>query len=133
MASSGVTRRELVGILCTLLRDFAGLALGNLLPDSNRKSITQAPSGSARELSVIERNLAPLRRTLAEAIARLSGESAASPATQVRVPSIIGSRVCFCRGRPAVLHALKWKQIGVEEVKVIENATWANIQAVSSR
>jgi hypothetical protein len=70
---------------------------------------------------------------VAEAIAGLTGESAASSATQVRALSIIGSCICFRRDRPAVLHALKWKQIGAEELKVIEQAIQANIQAMFSR
>ena len=95
--------------------------------------LSQAASGPAREFSVIDRSLAPLRDTLAEAIARLTGESAASSATQVRALSIIGSCVCFRRERPAVLHALKWKQIAAKELKVIEQGIQANIQAMFSR
>jgi AcrR family transcriptional regulator len=133
MARPGVTHRELVGILCTLLCNFVRLILGNFLPDCYGKFVNQAASGPAREFSVIDRGLAPLRGTLAEAIARLTGESAASSATQVRALSIIGSCVCFRRDRPAVLHVLKWKQIGAKELKVIEKAIQANIQAMFSR
>ncbi len=133
MARPGVTHRELVVILCTLLCDFVRLILGNFLPDCYGKFLSQAASGPAREFSVIERGLAPLRVTLAEAIAGLTGESAASSATQVRALSIIGSCVCFRRDRPAVLHALKWKQIGAKELKVIEKAIEANIRAMFSR
>ena len=133
MARPGVTHRELVGILCTLLCDFVRLILGNFLPDCYGKFLSQAASGPAREFSVIERGLAPLRVTLAEAIAGLAGESAASSATQVRALSIIGSCICFRRDRPAVLHALKWKQIGAKELKVIETAIEANIRAMFSR
>ena len=133
MARPGITHRELVGILCTLLCDFVRLILGNFLPDCYGKFANQAASGPAREFSVIDRGLAPLRGTLAEAIARLTGESAASSATQVRALSIIGSCVCFRRDRPAVLHVLKWKQIGAKELKVIEKAIQANIQAMFSR
>jgi hypothetical protein len=32
-----------------------------------------------------------------------------------------------------VLHVLKWKQIGAKELKVIEKAIQANIQAMFSR
>ena len=133
MARPGVTHRELVGILCTLLCDFVRLILGNFLPDCYGKFLSQAASGPAREFSVIERGLAPLRVTLAEAIAGLAGESAASSATQVRALSIIGSCICFRRDRPAVLHALKWKQIGAKELKVNETAIEANIRAMFSR
>jgi len=133
MARPGVTHRELVGILCALLRDFVRLILGDFLPDCYGKFLSQAASGPAREFSVIDRGLAPLRGTLAEAIAGLTGESAASSATQVRALSIIGSCVCFRRDRTAVLHALKWKQIGAKELKVIEQGIRANIQAMFSR
>ena len=133
MARPGITHRELVGILCTLLCDFVRLILGNFLPDCYGKFLSQAASGPGREFSVVDRGLAPLRRTVAEAIAGLTGESAASSATQVRALSIIGSCICFRRDRPAVLHALKWKQIGAEELKVIEQAIQANIQAMFSR
>ena len=133
MARPGITQRELVGILCTLLCNFVRLILGNFLPDCYGKFLSQAASGPGREFSVVDRGLAPLRRTVAEAIAGLTGESAASSATQVRALSIIGSCICFRRDRPAVLHALKWKQIGAEELKVIEQAIQANIQAMFSR
>jgi AcrR family transcriptional regulator len=133
MARPGITHRELVGILCTLLCDFVRLILGNVLPDCYGKFLSQAASGPAREFSVIDRGLAPLRVTLAEAIAALTGESAASSATQVRALSIIGSCICFRRDRPAVLHALKWKQIGAKELKIVEAGIRANIQAMFSR
>jgi AcrR family transcriptional regulator len=133
MARAGITRRELVGIVCTLLCGFVRLILGNFLPDCYGKFVGQAASGPAREFSVIEGGLAPLRGTLAEAIARLTGESAVASATQVRALSIIGSCVCFRRDRRAVLHALKWKQIGAKELKVIEAGVRANIQAMFSR
>jgi AcrR family transcriptional regulator len=133
MARLGVTQRELVGILCTLLCHFVRLILGDFLPDCYGKFIGQAASGPAREFSVIDRGLAPLRVTLAEAIAALTGESTASSATQVRALSIIGSCICFRRDRPAVLRALKWKQIGAKELKVIEKAIEANIRAMFSR
>jgi hypothetical protein len=70
---------------------------------------------------------------LAEAIAALTGESATSSATRVRALSIIGSCICFRRDRPAVLRALKWKQIGAKELEVIEKAIEANIRAMFSR
>jgi AcrR family transcriptional regulator len=133
MARPGVTHRELVGIICTLLRDFVRLILGDFLPDCYGKFLSQAASGPPREFSVIDRSLAPLRDTLAEAIAGLTGESAASPATQVRALSIIGSCICFRRDRPAVLRALKWKLIGAKEIKVIEMAIQANTRAMFSR
>jgi AcrR family transcriptional regulator len=133
MARSGVTHHELVEILCTLLRDFVRLILGNFLPDCYGKFLGAAASGPAREFSVIDKSLAPLRNVVAEAIAGLTGESAASPATQVRALSIIGSCICFRRDRPAVLHALRWKQIGAKELKAIEKAIEANIRAMFSR
>jgi AcrR family transcriptional regulator len=133
MARPGVTHRELVGILCTLLRDFVRLILGDFLPDCYGKFLSQAASGPAREFSIIDKSLAPLRNAVAEAIAGLTGESAASPATQVRALAIIGSCVCFRRDRPAVLRALNWKQIGAKELKVIEMAIQANIRAMFSR
>ncbi|MGD0922274.1 MAG: CerR family C-terminal domain-containing protein [Terriglobia bacterium] len=133
MSRPGITHRELVEILCTLLCDFVRLILDNFLPDCYGKFVSQAASGPAREFSVIDRGLAPLRVTLAEAIAGLTGESAASSATQVRALSIIGSCICFRRDRPAVLHALKWKQIGAKELKVVEAGIRANIQAMFSR
>jgi AcrR family transcriptional regulator len=133
MARPGITHRELVGILCTLLCDFVRLILGNFLPDCYGKFLSQAASGPAREFSVIDRGLAPLRGTLAEAIAALTGESATSSATRVRALSIIGSCICFRRDRPAVLHALKWKQIGAKELEVIEKAIATNIRAMFSR
>jgi len=133
MARPGVTHRELVGILCALLRDFVRLILGDFLPDCYGKFLSQAASGPAREFSIINRSLAPLRDTLAEAIAALSGESPTSPATQVRALSIIGSCICFRRDRPAVLHALKWKQIGAKEIRLVEAGIRANIQAMFSR
>jgi hypothetical protein len=73
-----------------------------------------------------------LRVTVAEAIAGLTGESATSPAIQVRALSMIGSCSLFRRDRPAVLHALKWKQVGAKEIKVIEKAIQTNIQAMFS-
>ncbi len=133
MAQPGATRRELVEILCTLLRDFIRLILGDFLPDCYGKFLSQAASGPAREFSFIDRSLAPLRDTLAEAIAALTGESATSSATRVRALSIIGSCICFRRDRPSVLRALKWKQIGARELKVIEMAIQENIQAMFSR
>jgi hypothetical protein len=68
-----------------------------------------------------------------EAIAGLTGQSAASPATQVRALAIIGSCVCFRRDRSAVLRALKWKQIGAKELKAIEMAIQANTRAMFPR
>ena len=133
MARPGVTHRELVGILCTLLRHFVQLILGDFLPDCYGKFLSQAASGPAREFALIDRSLAPLRDTLAEAIAALTGESATSSATQVRALSIIGSCICFRRDRLAVLRALKWKQIGAKELKVIEMALETNIRAMFSR
>jgi AcrR family transcriptional regulator len=133
MARAGLTHRELVGILCTLLRDFVRLILGDFLPDCYGKFLEAAASGPAREFSIIDKGLAPLRTVVAEAIAGLTGESAASPATQVRALALIGSCVCFRRDRPAVLRALKWKQIGAKELKVIEMAIQAGIQAMFSR
>ena len=133
MARPGITHRELVEILCTLLCDFVRLILGNFLPDCYGKFVSQAASGPAREFSVIDRRLAPLRGTLAEAIAGLTGESAASSATRVRALSIIGSCICFRRDRAAVLRALKWKQIGAKELEVIEKAIATNIRAMFSR
>ncbi len=132
MARPGITRCELVGILCTLLCQFVRLILGNFLPDCYGKFLSQAASGPDRESSLIERGLAPLRNMVAEAIAGLTGESAASSATQVRALSIIGSCVCFRRDRPAVLRALKWKQIGAKELKVIEMVIQTNIRAMFS-
>ena len=133
MARSGVTRRELVRILCTLLRDFVRLILGDFLPDCYGKFLGAAASGPAREFSIIDKSLAPLRNVVAEAIAGLTGEPPASPAAQVRSLALIGSCVCFRRDRPAVLRALKWKQIGAKELKVIEMAIQANIRAMFSR
>jgi AcrR family transcriptional regulator len=133
MARPGVTQRELVGILCTLLRHFVRLILGDFLPDCYGKFLSQAASGPTREFSVMHRSLAPLRGTLAEAIAALTGESATSSATQARALSIIGSCICFRRDRPAILRALKWKQVGAKELKVIEKAIEANIRAMFSR
>ena len=133
MARPGVTRRELVEILCTLLCHFVRLILGDFLPDCYGKFVSQAASGPAREFSVINRGLAPLRSTVAEAIAALTGESPTSTATQARALSIIGSCICFRRDRPAVLRALKWKQIGAREIKVIEIAIQSNIRAMFSR
>ena len=133
MASSGVAHRELLGILCTLLRDFVRLILGDFLPDCYGKFLGAAASGPAREFSIIDKSLAPLRNMVAEAIAGLTGESAASPGIQARALAIIGSCVCFRRDRPAVLRALKWKQIGAKELKVVEMAIQANIRAMFSR
>jgi AcrR family transcriptional regulator len=133
MARSALTHPELVGILCTLLRDFVRLILGDFLPDCYGKFLGAAASGPAREFSIIDKGLAPLRNVVAEAIAGLTGESAASPATQVRALAIIGSCVCFRRDRPAVLRALKWKQIGAKELKVIETAIQASVRAMFSR
>ena len=133
MARPGVTHRELVGALGTLLRHFVRLILGDFLPDYYGKFLGQAASGPAREFSLIDRSLAPLRDTLAEAVAALTGESATSSATKARALSIIGSCICFRRDRLAVLRALKWKQIGAEELKVIEMAIQANTQAMFSR
>jgi AcrR family transcriptional regulator len=133
MARSGVTHRELVGILCTLLRNFVRLILGNFLPDCYGKFLGAAASGPAREFSVIDKGLASLRTVVAEAIAGLTGESAASSATRVRALSIIGSCICFRRDRPAVLRALKWKQIGAKEIEVIEMAIEASVRAMFSR
>jgi AcrR family transcriptional regulator len=133
MARPDLTHRELVGILCTLLRDFIRLILGNFLPDCYGRFLSAAASGPAREFSIIETGLAPLRTAVAEAIAGLTGESAASPATQARALAIIGSCVCFRRDRPAVLRALRWKQIGAREIKVIEMAIQTNVRAMFSR
>ena len=133
MARPGITHRELVRILCTLLRHFVQLILGDFLPDSYGKFLSQAASGPVREFSLIDRSLAPLRGTLAEAIAVLTGESATSSVAKVRALSIIGSCICFRRDRPAVLRALKWKQIGAKEIKMIEKVIGANIQGMFSR
>jgi hypothetical protein len=90
MARSGVTHRELVEILCTLLRNFVRLILGNFMPDCYGKSVGPAASGPPREFSVIDKSLAPLCNAVAEAIAGLAGESAASPAAQMRALALIG-------------------------------------------
>jgi hypothetical protein len=106
--------------------------LGDFLPDCYGKFLGAAASGPAREFSIIDKSLAPLRNVVAEAFAGLTGESAACPATQARALAIIGSCVCFRRDRPAVLRALKWKQLGAKELKVIETAIQANTQAMFS-
>ena len=67
---------------------------------------------------------------LAEAIARLTGESATLPERRVRALTIIGICVYFRRDRSAVLHSLKWKQIGAKEIRMIEKVIWANIHAM---
>ena len=133
MARPGVTHRELVGILCTLLRSFVRLILGDFVPDYYGSFLSQAASGPTRGFAIIDRSLAPLRSTVAEAIAALTGESAASSATQVRALSIIGSCIFFRRARPTVLRALKWKQIGAGELAVIETAIQANIRTMFFR
>lgn len=133
MARPGVTRRALVEILSTLMCRFVRLMLGNSLPDCYGKFLSQAASGPNPEYSIIDRNLAPLRATLTEAIAALTGESASSAATRVRALTIIGSCVGFRRERPAVLRTMKWKQIGAKELKVIEMAIQANIRSMFSR
>ena len=45
----------------------------------------------------------------------------------------IGSCICFRRDHAVVLRALKWKQIGAKELKVIEMAIQASIRAMFSR
>jgi hypothetical protein len=82
---------------------------------------------------LLNRPLAPLRDTLAEVIARLTGESPTSSYTRVRALTIIGTCVYFRRDRSAVLHALKWKQLGAKEIKMIEKAIRAGIRAMFSR
>ena len=133
MSRPKITHPELVGILCTMLGGFLRFLLGHSLPDYYGRFVSQAASGPPRAFRLLNRGLAPLRDTLAEAIARLTGESATSPDTQVRALAIIGACVYFRRDRSAVLHALKWKHIGVKEIKVIERAIRANIQAMFSR
>jgi hypothetical protein len=78
MAPSDLTHRELVEILCTLLRNFVRLILGNFMPECYGKFLGAAPSGPARALSVIDKSLAPQWNAVAEAIAGLTRESAAS-------------------------------------------------------
>jgi AcrR family transcriptional regulator len=133
MARPGITHRDLIEILCTMLGGFLRILLGDALPDYYGKFLSQAASGPPRVFRHLDRRLAPLRGTLAEAVARLTGESTNSPATQVRTLSLIGSCVFFRRDRLAVLRALKWKQVGAKELKVIENAIRTNIQAMFSR
>ena len=133
MSRRGITHRELVDIVCTMLRDFLRVLLGDFLPDHYGKFVSQAASGPARAFFLINQGFAPLRITLAEAIGRLTGESPTSPAAQVRAMAIIGACIVFRRDRSAVLHALKWKQIGAKELKVVEAGIRANIQAMFSR
>jgi AcrR family transcriptional regulator len=133
MSRPRITQRELVGILCTMLGDFLRILLGHSLPDYYGRFVSQAAAGPPRAFRLLNRPLAPLRDTLAVAIARLTGEPATSPDIRVRVLTIIGTCVYFRRDRSAVLHALKWKQIGAKEIKLIEKAIWANIQAMFSR
>jgi hypothetical protein len=116
-----------------MLGDFLRFLLGHSLPDYYGRFVSQAASGPPRAFRLLNRGLAPLRDTLAEAVARLTGESATSPDTQVRALAIIGACVYFRRDRAAVLHALKWKKIGAKEIKVIEKVIRANIQAMFSR
>ncbi len=133
MARPKITHPELVEILCTMLSDFLRVLLGHSLPDYYGRFVSQAASGPPRAFRLLNRGLAPLRDTLAEATARLTGKSATSPDTQVRVLTIIGTCVYFRRDRSAVLHALKWKQIGAKEINMIERVIRANIQAMFSR
>jgi len=133
MSRPKITHRELVGILCTMQGDFLRLLLGNSLPDYYGRFVSQASAGPPRAFRLLNRPLAPLRDTLAEAIARLTGESATSPDTRVRVLTMIGTCVYFRRDRSAVLHALKWKQIGAKEIEMIEKVIRANVQAMFSR
>ena len=133
MARPGITHHEVVRVLCALLRGFVRLILGHFLPDYYGNFLGQAASGPAREFAIIDRSLAPLRTTLAEAIAALTGESATSSATQVRALSMIGSCIFFRRARPVVLHAMKWKQIGAKELEMIEMAILANVRAMFAR
>ncbi len=133
MSRPKITHHELVEILCTMLSNFLRVLLGHSLPEYYGKFVSQAASGPPRAFRLLIRGLAPLRETLAEAIARLTGESATSPHTQVRALTIIGSCVYFRRDRSAVMHALKWKQIGAKEIEVIEKAIRANIQAMFAR
>jgi len=133
MARPGITHPELVEILCTMLGGFLRVLLGDPLPDYYGKFVNQAASGPPRVFRLLDRRFAPLRDTLAEAIARLTGESTSSPATQVRALSLIGSCVTFRRDRPTVLRTLKWKQIGAKELKAIEQGVQANVRATFSR
>jgi AcrR family transcriptional regulator len=133
MSRPEVTQSELVEILCTMLSNFLRVLLGHSLPEYYGKFVSQAASGPPRAFRLLIHGLAPLRETLAEAIARLTGESATSPGTQVRALTLIGTCVYFRRDRSAVLHALKWKRMGAKEIKVIEKAIRANIQAMFSQ
>ena len=133
MSRLKITHRELVVILCTMLGDLLRLLLGHSLPDHHGRFFSQTASGPPRAFHLLNRPLAPLRDTLAEAIARLTGESATSPETRVRALTIIGTCVYFRRDRSAVLHALKWKQIGAKEIRMIEKVIWANFQTMFSR
>ena len=133
MSRDGTAHREFVEILCSLLRHFVRIILGDFLPDCYGKFLSQAASGPVREFALIDRSLAPLRDIVAAAIAALTGESAVSTITRSRAISIIGSCVCFRRDRPAVLRALKWTQIGAKELNLIEMAVEANVRAMFSR
>ena len=133
MSHPKIARHELVEILCTMLNDFLRVLLGHSLPEYYGRFVGQAASGPPRAFRLLIRGLSPLRETLAEVIARLTGESATSDDTQVRALTLIGTCVYFRRDRAAVLHALKWKRIGAKEIKVIERAIRANIQAMFSR
>ena len=116
-----------------MLGDFLRVLLGHSLPQYYGKFVSQAASGPPRAFRLLIRGLAPLRETLAEAIARLTGESATSPDTQVRALTLIGTCVYFRRDRSAVLHALHWNQIGTKQIKLIEKVIRANIQSMFAR
>jgi AcrR family transcriptional regulator len=133
MSRPKITHQELVEILCTMMGNFLRILLGHSLPDYYGKFVSQAAAGPPRAFRLLNRPLAPLRDTLAEVIARLTGESPTSSYTRVRALTIIGTCVYFRRDRSAVLHALKWKQLGAKEIKMIEKAIRAGIRAMFSR
>jgi AcrR family transcriptional regulator len=99
MSRPKIIHRELVGILCTMMSDFLRLLLGHSLPDYYGRFVSQAAAGPLRAFRLLNRQLAILRDTLAEAIARLTGEYATSPDTRVRVLTIVGTCVYFRRDR----------------------------------
>ena len=133
MSRPEITHGELVGILCTLLGNFLRFLLGHSLPDYYGNFVSQAAAGPPRAFRLLSRPLAPLRDTMAEAIARLTGESATSPDTRVRALTLIGTCVYFRRDRSAVLNALHWNQIGTKQIKLIEKVVRANIQSMFAR
>lgn len=132
MSRPGIKRPEVIGVLSDLMCDFVRLVLGDFLPDYYGRFANQVVYGPIHALHVIDRVLAPLRVTVAEAIAILTGESATCQATQVRALSMIGSCSVFRRGRYTVLQGLRRKQIGPRELKVIEQGIRANIKAMFS-